>query len=210
MFSHLRHKVYLRRYGRPTCAAFFTCSSICRIQAWQILFCIDKARKRSLIHWSCIEQRVGWKCYWFDFAWEFCWNFCQIFFFFFYKRCICCFSQLSHRRFSPVQFDCVLRAVQCVLCALCANKQVHGFCMFARARTMGPWPYIKIKTHDSRDLIALWNLASADLCQPTVVATSVKLVIRLSYTFTRLALTHNLVIQLVSKFQQQQNWTRAS
>ena len=37
------------------------------------------------------------------------------------------FSQSSHRRLSPVQFDCVLRAVQCVLCALCAKLQVHDF-----------------------------------------------------------------------------------
>ena len=49
LFLHLRHKVYLRRYGRPTCAVIFY--SLFNLsdpgQAVQILFCIDKARKRS-------------------------------------------------------------------------------------------------------------------------------------------------------------------
>ena len=44
-----------------------------------------------------------------------------------YERCVRCFSQSSQLRLSPVQFDCVLRAVQCVLCALCAKMQVHDF-----------------------------------------------------------------------------------
>ena len=39
----------------------------------------------------------------------------------------CCFSSNSHRRFSPVQFDSVLRAVQRVLCARCAKKQARVF-----------------------------------------------------------------------------------
>ena len=47
----------------------------------------------------------------------------------FYEQCIYCFSQLSHRRFSPMQFDCVLRAVQCILCALCAKIQVRDLCV---------------------------------------------------------------------------------
>ena len=69
LFSHLWHKVYLvRRYGRPTSAVFFTRSSICRIQAAQILFCIDKARKRSfteVVLNSVLEENA------IDFAWEF-------------------------------------------------------------------------------------------------------------------------------------------
>ena len=42
-------------------------------------------------------------------------------------------SQLSHRQFSPVQFDCVLLAVQCVLCALDEKKKkkVCNFCSLA-------------------------------------------------------------------------------
>ena len=68
------------------------------------------------LHWS-----VGRKCHWL------CWNFCRIFILQIkpFTKCICCFSQLSHRRFNPVHFDCVLRAVQCVLCAriaLCAQS----------------------------------------------------------------------------------------
>ena len=61
------------------------------------------------------------------------------------------FFQWSHRRFSPVQFDSVLRAVQRVLCSLCAKKQAHVFLVFTRwvqrsitipcFATMGPWPY---------------------------------------------------------------------
>ena len=47
----------------------------------------------------------------------------------FYEKCVCCFSQSSNQRFSPEQFDCVLRAVQCVLCALCAKMQVRDICV---------------------------------------------------------------------------------
>ena len=142
LISHLLQKVYLRRYGCPSRLVFFTRSSICPTQESHILFCIDKAHKRSFTKValnSVLEENA------IDFAWEFCWNFCRIFilefnFFFFLQTVyICCFSQLSHRRFSPVQFVCLLRAVQCVLCALCAKKQVRGFCVFAR--TMGLWPY---------------------------------------------------------------------
>ena len=68
-FSHLRHKVYLQRYGRPTCAVIFTRSSICQTQVVQILFCIDKAYKRSFTEValnSVLEENA------IDFAWEFC------------------------------------------------------------------------------------------------------------------------------------------
>ena len=120
---------------QPAQRFFFTCSSICRTQASQILFCIDKGPTHSFTEValnSVLEENA------IDFAWEVCWNFCRIFilqFNFFLQTVYLFFSQLSHRRFSPVQFDCVLRTVQCVLCTLCANKHVHGFCVFAR--TMG-------------------------------------------------------------------------
>ena len=76
LFSHLRHEVYLRRNGRPTCTVFFTHSSICPTKASHILFCIDKARKRSFTEValnSVLEENAV------DFAWEFCWNFFRIF-----------------------------------------------------------------------------------------------------------------------------------
>ena len=96
LFSHLRHKVYLRRYGRPTCAVIFTRSSICRTQAVQILICIDKARKRSFTEValnSVLEENAASAI---DFEWEFYSpnkNICE--------QCICCVSQLFHRRFNP-------------------------------------------------------------------------------------------------------------
>ena len=71
LFSHLWHKVYLRRYGRLTCAMFFTPSSIFPIKISRTLFCIDKARKRSFT--EVLLNSV------LEFAWEFCWNFCRIF-----------------------------------------------------------------------------------------------------------------------------------
>ena len=71
LFSHLRHKVYLRRYGRPTWEVMFTRSSICRTQAVQILFCIDKARKSSFTEValnSVLEENAASAI---DFEWEF-------------------------------------------------------------------------------------------------------------------------------------------
>ena len=63
---------------------------------------------------------------------DFCMGiFCRIFilhFNFLTNGVFVVFPQLCHRRFSP--------AVQCVLCVLCAKKQVRVFCVFAR--TMGP------------------------------------------------------------------------
>ena len=95
-FSHLRHKVYLRRYGHPTCEVIFTRSSICRTQAVQILFCIDKARKRSFTEValnSVLEENAASAI---DFEWEFYSPNKNI-----YEQCICCVSQLFHRRFNP-------------------------------------------------------------------------------------------------------------
>ena len=42
----------------------------------------------------------------------------------FYERWIYCFSTHSHRGFKPAQFECILRAMQCVLSALCAKVEV--------------------------------------------------------------------------------------
>ena len=71
LFSHLRHKVYLRRYDRSTCAVIFTPSSNCikKTQVAQIHICIDNARKRSFTEValnSVLEENA------IDFAWEFC------------------------------------------------------------------------------------------------------------------------------------------
>ena len=45
----------------------------------------------------------------------------------FYERWIYCFAIHSHRGFKPAQFECVLRAMQCVLSALCAKVEVANF-----------------------------------------------------------------------------------
>ena len=42
----------------------------------------------------------------------------------FYERWLYCFSTHSHRGFKPVQFESILRAMQCVLGALCAKVEV--------------------------------------------------------------------------------------
>ena len=97
LFSHLRHKVYLQRYGRPTCEMIFTRSSICRTQAVQILFCIDKARKHSFTEValnSVLEENAASAT---DFEWEFYSPNKNI-----YEQWICCVSQLLfHWRFNP-------------------------------------------------------------------------------------------------------------
>ena len=45
----------------------------------------------------------------------------------FYERWIYCFSTHSHRGFKRAQFECILRAMQCVLNALCAKVEVADF-----------------------------------------------------------------------------------
>ena len=108
-FSHLRHKVYLRRYGRPTCAVIFTRSSICRTQAMQILFCIDKARKRSFTEValnSVLEENAASAI---DFEWEF-YSPNKTF----TNLCICCVSQLFHRQFNPGTLRIARSAVRTV------------------------------------------------------------------------------------------------
>ena len=110
LFSHLRHKVYLRRYGRPTCEVIFTHSSIYRTQAVQILFCIDKARKRSFtevaLH-SVLEENAASAI---DFEWEFYSPNKNII----YEQCICCVSHLFHWRFNPGTLRIARSAVRSV------------------------------------------------------------------------------------------------
>ena len=86
-------------------------------------FCIDKARKR-----GCIEHRVV--NHNFRNALTLHYNFGGYFTSssnLFYERWIYCSSTHSHRGFKPVQFECVLRAMQCVLSALCAKVEVADF-----------------------------------------------------------------------------------
>ena len=47
LFSHVRRKVYFRRYGRQTRVMIFHSLLIFPTQEPHIPFCIDKARKRS-------------------------------------------------------------------------------------------------------------------------------------------------------------------
>ena len=117
LFSDLRNKVYLRRYGRPTCAVIFTRSLICWTQVVQILFCIDKARKRSFTEValnSVLEENA------IDFAWEVYSPNKNI-----YEQCICCVSQLIS---SAVQSRHFAYCAQCnAYFALCAQKKCASF-----------------------------------------------------------------------------------
>ena len=145
----------------------FTRSSICWTQAAQILFCIDNARKRSFTEValnSVLEENA------IDFAWEFCWNFCWIFilqFNFFTNGVYMLFFPIISSAVQSSTFDCVLRAVQCVLCALCTKKQVRGFCVFAR--TMGLWPYASFMSEKLNSIffsdsgVPLTDLSKTDL-----------------------------------------------
>ena len=86
-------------------------------------FCIDKARKR-----GCIEHRVVNNN--FRNALTLHYNFGGYFtssINLFYEWWIICFATYSHRGFKPAQFECVLRAMQCVLGALCAKVEVADF-----------------------------------------------------------------------------------
>ena len=91
-------------------------------RAVQILFCIDKARKRSFTEValnSLLEEKLAVSAI--DFAWEFYSPNKNI-----YEQCILlCFPIFSSVGQSSAL--CVLSAVQCVLCALCAKKQKCGF-----------------------------------------------------------------------------------
>ena len=109
LFSHVRRKVYFRRYGRPACEVMVivTRSSICRTQAVQILFCIDKARKRSLTEVALnivLEENATSAI---DFEWEFYSPNKNI-----YEQCICCVSQFFHRRFNLGTLHVARRAVR--------------------------------------------------------------------------------------------------
>ena len=135
LFSHLRHKVYLRRrYGHPTCAVFFTRSSICRTQAAQILFCIYKARKRSfteVVLNSVLEENA------IDFAWEFAEISAR------YLFSSLTFLQTVYLLFFPnyliggsVQCNLIAYCVQCnAYFALCAHKDKCTVCASLHA----PW-----------------------------------------------------------------------
>ena len=132
LFSHLRHKVYLRRYGRPTCEVIFTRSSICRTQAVQILFCIDKARKRSFTEValnSVLEENEASPSA-IDFEWEFYSPNKNI-----YEQCICRVSQLFHRRFNPG----TLRIARSAVRTLRSVRKQCGFLL--QVRNGGLWPY---------------------------------------------------------------------
>ena len=66
----------------------------------------------------------------------------------FYERCIYCFSTHSHRGFKPAQFECILRAMQCVLSALCAKVEVAENNACGRTTASQVYIYIHV-THNN-------------------------------------------------------------
>ena len=96
-------------------------SLICRTQVVQILFCIDKARKRSFTEValnSVLEENAASAI---DFEWEIYSPNKNI-----YEQCICCVSQLFHRRFNPGTLRIARSAVR-TLRSVQKNKQERDF-----------------------------------------------------------------------------------
>ena len=71
LFSHVRGKVYFRRYGRQTCVMIFHSHLIFRTQEPHLPFCIDKAHKRSFteVALNSVLEEIQENAI--DFAWEF-------------------------------------------------------------------------------------------------------------------------------------------
>ena len=87
-------------------------------------FCIDKARKRGCIEHPRVVNHN------FRNALTLHYNFGGYFTSssnLFYEQWIYCFSTHSHRGFKPAQFECILRAMQCVHSALCAKVEMADF-----------------------------------------------------------------------------------
>ena len=117
LFSHLWHKVCLRRYGRPTCEVIFTRSSICRTQAVQILVCIDKARKRSFTEValnSVLEENAASAI---DFEWEFYSPNKNI-----YEQCMVTCLHIEYVFWNRIGVYCAQYARYALHCAQCAFK----------------------------------------------------------------------------------------
>ena len=62
LFSHVRRKVYFRRYGRQTYVVFFTRSSICPTQESHIPFCIKLTKHVNAVslklHWTACCKKM--------------------------------------------------------------------------------------------------------------------------------------------------------
>ena len=77
----------------------------------------------------------------------------------FYERWIYCFSTHSHRGFKPAQFECILRAMQCVLSALCAKVEVaeNNACGRTTASQLYNWSFLFIVLHKPTLLPSTFN-----------------------------------------------------
>ena len=127
---------YLQRYGRPTCAAFFTCSSICRTQASprKSFFALTKHINAVSLK---LHRTACWKKMPLTLHGVFGWHFCRIFIlqFNFFTNCVFVVFP-NYRIGGSVQCSLIAYCVQCnAYFALCAQTNKCTFFAYLHA----PW-----------------------------------------------------------------------